>query len=202
MRFLAAASALLLSTAAFADRLILIPTGKKLLIEAFQLEILTDKSRDITMGWFGFGIGQSFDFEVTAESFNDNRMVNSLDFSYNYTVPVVDFIPGMSFGVQDAMNVTERGRNVYVAVTHRYGNTGELNQDLPTELTYGFWTRAGGLFFAGVTLPFSRTLQLVAEHDSDELTAGVQLSPHEGVHFRALFRQSQVMVSFRVQARF
>ncbi len=202
MRFLAAASALLLSTAAFADRLILIPTGKKLLSTAFQFEILTDRSRDITMGWFGMGLGQSFDFEFTAESFNDNRMTGSLDFSYNYTVPVVDFLPGMSIGVQDALNVTERGRNMYVAITHRYGNYGELNQDIPTEVTYGFWTREGGLFFAGVTLPFSKAFQLLAEHDSDNLTAGIQLSPHEGVNFRALFRQNQVMVSFRVQARF
>jgi hypothetical protein len=202
VRFLAAATALLLSASAIADRLILIPTGKKLLNDTFRIEVLTDRSRDATMGWLGLGVGESFDFEVTAESFNDNRMVNSLDFSYNYTVPVVDFLPGLSVGVQDAMNVTERGRNVYVAVTHRYGNYGELNQDLPTELTYGLWTRSGGLFFAGVTLPFSRTLQLVAEHDSDVFTAGVQLSPHEGVQFRALFRQSQVLVSFRVQARF
>jgi hypothetical protein len=202
VRLLTTAAALLIATSALADRLILIPTGKKLLTESFQLEILTDRSRDITMGWFGTGLGQSFDFEVTGESFDDNRLVASVDFSYNYTVPVVDFIPGVSFGVQDAMNVTDRGRNVYLAVTHRFGNVGELNQDIPTELTYGFWTREGGLVFAGVSLPFSHTLQLLAEHDSDNLTAGVQIKPHEGVSFRALFRQNQVMVSLRVQSRF
>ena len=202
VRLLTTAAALLVATTAFADRLILIPTGKKLLSETFQLEVLTDRSRDITMGWFGTGLGQSFDFEVTGESFNDNRMVNSVDFSYNYTVPVIDFIPGISFGVQDAMNVTDRGRNVYLAVTHRYGNSGELNQDIPTELTFGFWSREGGLAFGGVMLPFSQTLQMLAEHDSDNFTAGVQIKPHEGVSFRALFRQNQVMVSLRVQSRF
>jgi hypothetical protein len=202
VRTLAAATVLLLSCAASADRLVLIPTGKKLLSETFQLEILTDHSRDITMGWVGLGLGQSFDVEVTGESFDDNRMVNSVDFSYNYTVPIVDFAPGISFGVQDAMNVTERGRNLYMAVTYRFGNYGELNQDIPTELTFGFWSRAQGVLFAGVRLPFSETFSVLAEHDSENLTAGIELSPHEGVAFKALFRQDQVMLSFRVQSRF
>jgi hypothetical protein len=192
----------MLTGAASADRLILIPTGKKLLSDTFQIEILTDRSRDATMGWFGLGLGQSFDFEVTGESFNDNRMVTSLDFSYNYTVPVVDFAPGLSLGVQDALGVTERGRNVYAAVTFRFGNYGELNQDIPTELTFGFWSRPEGLFFAGVRLPFSRYVSVLAEHDSENLTAGFQISPQDGIAFKALFRQDQVMVSFRVQSRF
>ena len=202
MRLLAAVSLLALTTVATADRLITIPTGKKLLSDSFRFEIMTDRSRDITMGWFGTGLGQSFDFEVTGESFNDNVMVGSLDLSYNYTVPVMDFLPGISLGVQDLAGVSDRGRAAYLAITHRYGNTGELNQDIPTELTFGFWTRHEGLVFAGVSLPFSHVFSLLAEHDSENLTAGVQLSPRDGIDFRALFRQNQVMVSLRVQARF
>ena len=51
MRTLAAALAILLSSSAFAERLILIPTGKKLLTDTFSLEFLTEPSRDNTMGW-------------------------------------------------------------------------------------------------------------------------------------------------------
>jgi hypothetical protein len=202
VRNVAAATALLFACAAPADRLVLIPTGKKLLSETFQIELLTDRSRDVTMGWLGFGLGQSWDLELTGESFDDNTLQASLDFSYNYTVPIVDFAPGISFGVQDAMGVTQRGRNLYMAVTYRFGNYGELNQDIPTELTFGFWSRSEGLLFAGVSLPFSKSLSMIAEHDSENLTAGFQVSPHDGVAFKALFRQSQVMVSFRVQSRF
>lgn len=202
MRFLAAAIALCFASAALADRLILIPLGKKLLSNTFRYEVLTEPSRDNTQGWIGGGFGHSFDFEITGESFNDNRMTNSLDLAYNYTVPIVDFAPGVSFGFQDALGVTERGRNMYVAITYRFGNSGELNQDIPTEFTFGFWSRREGAVFAGARLPFSHTLSLIAEHDSENITGGFEISPHETASFRFLFRQSQVIVGLRVQARF
>lgn len=202
VRTIAAATAVLLASSAFADRLFLIPTGKKILTDTFRLEIVTEPTRDGTMGWFGTGLGHSFDFEVTGESFDDNRMVNSVDFSYNFTVPVMDFVPGISFGVQDLLDATDRRRNLYVAITHRFGNTGAQNQDIPTEFTFGFWTRSEGAVFAGISLPFSKWLTFVAEHDSVNLTGGFELSPVSGSSFRFMFREDQVLVGLSVQSRF
>ena len=197
-----AALALLLATAASADRLIRIPTGKKLLSDTYRLDFLTEPSRDRTLGWLGAGLGHSFDLELTGESFDSNRIVSSLDFSYNYLVPITDFIPGLSFGVQDALGVTERGRSLYLAVTYRLGNYGEHNQDVPTELTIGFWDRREGVAFGGVNLPFSEHLKLLAEHDASHLTAGFELSPLDGGSFRFLFRKNQVLIGLRISKRF
>ncbi|MCH8977845.1 MAG: hypothetical protein IH945_01205 [Armatimonadetes bacterium] len=196
------ALALLLATAASADRLIRIPTGKKLLSDSYRLEFLAEPSRDRTLGWLGAGLGHSFDLELTGESFDSNRLVSSLDFSYNYLVPITDFMPGLSFGVQDALGVTEGGRGLYAAVTFRMGNYGEHNQDVPTELTVGFWSRREGVAFGGVVLPFSEHLKLLAEHDARHLTAGFELSPINGGSFRFLFRKNQVLIGLRVSQRF
>lgn len=186
---------------AHADRLILIPTGKKISASALRYDLLTWNSQDTTLGWVGSGIGQSYDFEISGESFDSNRMVNGLDVSYNYTMPVVDFAPGVSVGLQDATNQTHRGRNAYLAVTYRFGNVGRHNQDVPTELTFGFWTRSEGLMFFGAKLPFSKILSLVAEHDSENLTSGFEVSPIEGGTFRILFRERDILLGVRLQAR-
>lgn len=202
VRTLAVLSALLFASLSFADRLLIIPVGKKLLSEAFRIEVLTEPSRDNTMGWVGIGLGQSYDIEITGESFNDDRMRNSIDFSYNYTVPIVDFVPGISVGMQDVLGVTQRGRAAYLAVTYRFGNTAPQNQDIPTEFTFGFWSRKEGAVFAGVTIPLTGVVSLVAEHDSHDLTAGFDLSPMSGSSFRFMFRERQVMIGLRVSSRF
>lgn len=192
----------LMTSVAFADRLIMIPTGKKILSGGLRYEILTLSGKDSTLGWVGAGIGQSYDFEITGESYDSNRVTTSLDMSYNYTVPVTDFAPGVSFGVQDVRNVTRRGRNAYLAVTYRFGNYGEHNQDVPTELTFGFWTRHKGLMFVGASLPLSEPLSLVMEHDSEQLSAGFDLSPFRGGSFRAMFRAHETVIGLRFFAAF
>ena len=187
---------------AAADRLILIPTGRKLLSSTVRLDFLAVPSRDRTQGWIGTGLGEMFELEVSGERLDSNRVLTSLNFAYNYMVPLTDLAPGISFGVQDALNVTEDGRGIYVAVTFRYGNYGEHNQDVPTELTIGLWNKAKGVAFGGARLPFSKHLMLVAEHDTMRLTAGFEISPVEGSSFRFLFRQDQVILGLQIQARF
>ncbi len=202
VRNIASVAVFALCTLSFADRLILIPTGKKILSGGMRYEVLTIVGKDTTLGWIGTGLGQSYDFEITGESYDSNRVVNGVDFSYNYTVPVIDFAPGISFGVQDAANVTRRGRNTYIAVTYRFGNFGEHNQDVPTELTFGFWTRENGLMFFGASLPLSEPLTLLVEHDSDIMTAGIEVSPFKGGAFRMLFHERETLVGLRFFAAF
>ena len=202
VRFLASLVAVFIAASSFADRLILIPTGKRLLKDQYRIDLLTEPSRDNTYGWFGTGLGHSFDVELTGESLDTDGIVSSLDFSYNYISPVTDFAPGISVGVQDMADHTDRGRNVYLAVTFRSGNYGEHNQDVPTEVTFGFWSRHEGLMFGGVVLPFSKHLKLLAEHDSHQFTAGFQVSPTDNVDFRFMFRESQVLLGMRIQKRF
>lgn len=202
MRIFAFVVALLVAASSFADRLLLIPTGKKLLHNVYRFELLTEPSRDRTFGWIGTGLGQSFDFELTGESLDDDSVSVSLDFSYNYLTPITDFVPGVSLGVQDAAGRTQRGRAFYLAVTYRLGNFDEHNQDIPTEVTFGFWDRREGLMFAGAVLPFSEHLKLLVEHDSHEFTAGFQISPIKGADFRFMFRANEVLLGMRIQKRF
>lgn len=202
MRIFVSVVALLVAASSFADRLLLIPTGKKLLQGVYRFELLTEPSRDRTLGWFGTGLGQSFDFELTGESLNEDSVTASLDFSYSYLTPITDFVPGISVGVQDATGRTERGRAIYLAVTFRLGNYDLHNQDVPTEVTFGFWDRSEGLMFAGAVLPFSEHLKLLVEHDSHQLTAGFQISPIKGADFRFMFRANEVLLGMRIQKRF
>lgn len=202
MRFISCAVALIVTSATFADRLILIPTGKKILTGGLRYDVLTISGKDTTLGWLGTGIGQTYDIEITGEAFDSNKMVNGIDFSYNYTVPIMDLSPGISVGFQDATNVTQRGRNAYLAVTYRFGNSGEHNQDVPTELTFGFWSKEKSLIFAGANLPLSEPLSLIAEHDSENLTAGIELTPFRGGSFRVLFREHETLLGLKFFAQF
>lgn len=202
MKLLVTLVAILVAASSFADRLLLIPTGKRLRLNEYRYELLTEPSRDRTFGWFGTGLGHSFDFEITGESLDSGGITSSFDFSYNYITPISDYAPGISFGVQDFVGHTERGRAIYLAVTLRTGNYGEHNQDVPTEITFGFWNRSEGLMFGGAVLPFSEHLKIFFEHDSHQLTAGFQLSPTKGADFRVMFRESEVLLGMRIQKRF
>ena len=202
-RLLFAAIFVIASLPASADRLIMIPTGRKMLSKVAKFDFLVVPSRGRMQVWVGKGLSEIFELEFSVESFDSSRTVTSVNFAYNYVPPLLpDEAPGISFGVQDALNVTEDGRGIYIAATFLYGNYGVHNQDVPTELTIGLWNKAEGIAFGGALLPFSKHLLLVAEHDTKRITAGFEIRPVNYVRFRFLFRQDQVMLGLQVHARF
>ena len=202
MRLLLGTGFLLLSGLSFADREITVPKGKKIRDGVFRAEVLGVPGDRTTRAWFGAGFLQAYDFELTAVRTKREDWKSSFDFSYNFAPPITDISPGISFGVQDAVNVTDEGRALYLATTFRYGNTGDLNQDIPTELTLGLWSRKTGLFFMGVSLPFSEKVLLVAEHDSQRIAGGFELRPFHGMVVKTVFESDGTSFGLALHRRF
>ena len=201
MRALLAAAALVAPLAASADRVVLVPTGKKLLRGQVRLEGL-DRPGDRGRLWLGTGLLQSFELEGVLSEERPGTWAGTFDFAYNHAPPITDISPGISVGVMDALNRTAEGRALYLAITYRYGNFGDLNQDVPTELTFGLWTRAEGLAFFGVSLPFSKELRFLAEHDSNRLAGGLELRPADGVAAKVIFEREGTALGLSLSLRF
>lgn len=202
MRWPTLLSLLLVPAIVFADREITIPKGRRLTAGEWRAEILGVPGERTLNAWLGTGLLDSLDVELSLTRTASQDTVGSFDFSYNFAPPLIDVSPGLSFGVQDALNRTEDGRALYVATTYRYGNDGELNQDIPTEVSFGFWTRTSGLFFIGARLPFSEHVILVAEHNSRRLAGGVELRPLRGVVFKTVFESGATALGLSLNHKF
>ncbi len=185
-----------------ADRIVLAPTATKLPEGAVRADWLSCPGHGRDQCWVGYGLGDAFELEITGERFGSEGFVPSFNFAYNYITPITDMTPGISVGIQDALNRGEDGRSGYLALTFRFGNEGDLNQDVPTEVTLGAATHNGGTPFGGVKLPFAEQLWLVAEHDGIRLTSGVEVRPFKGASLRWMFRDRQTMVGAAFTHRF
>lgn len=191
---LAAASALACS--GFADRLILTPTATRPAEGTMKLEGQLAKGE--VSRWFLQGsIGSNW--EAGVQLYGGRP---TLGFSYSYLLPIIDLTPGISVGALDLLDETPERRAAYLAFTFHLGNFGEFNQDVPTEFTLGFWTRTGGTFFAGTSLPFHKNIRLVAEWDSFLLRGGVELRPFKEGVVRALWSEKGPGFSFSLASRF
>ncbi|MBS1723975.1 MAG: hypothetical protein JSS66_13600 [Armatimonadetes bacterium] len=202
MRRLILIASLASSASAFADHEITVPKGRKLLDGQFRAEILGVPGERTTRAWLGAGFLKAFDLELTSSRGQDTDWRSSFDFSYNYSPPIMDVAPGVSIGVQDALNVTEEGRAAFLAVTYRYGNEGALNQDIPTDLTLGIWSRKTGLAFFGVNLPFSETFRLIGEHNSKRLAGGFELRARPGIVFKTVFEAGGTQFGLSLNTKF
>lgn len=186
------------ASSAFADRTLFSPKGTKLISNSFKIEsVYSHKDR---YSWFAIGLSPQWEVEVGHfhESGQSNASISAV---YNIALPIMDISPGISFGVVDATNETIDGRAVFAAITYRYGNYGVLNQDVPTELTFGVWSRTGGAFVS-TSLPFADFLRLIGEHDGRQLRAGIDVRPIEGLSLKILFEPSRTLTGASFQARF
>ena len=195
-------SLLILGGVCHADRIFKIPTGRKLLQNEAKADIYNIASKDFTYGWVQFSPSATWEFGVSGENLDTENIVWGFNASYTLVNPITDVAPGLSFGMLDLGNDTEDGRTAYVAVTYRIGNEGLLNQFLPTDFTFGFWSREDSFAFVGAELPFSSTIRLLGEYDGDHLTAGFSLTPVNEATFRFLFRGGDPMVGLKLQKRF
>lgn len=170
------------ATYAPAERLILSPTATKILFNRARFETLVDRNGHAPRYWLGYGLTRDVDLEFTSE-----RSGNlSLNASYNLLTAFTDFAPGLSVGIQDALNKTQGGRRTFLAVTYRLGLDDPQNQGVPFEIhtgiTVGHFTRP----FVGVQIPFTWQTRLLAEHDGRAVNAGFEFRPVPGAAFRWL----------------
>jgi hypothetical protein len=191
---LAAAGAL--AAVGLADRLVTVPTGVKLRDRTAKFELRTERSGN-PVARFDAAVGHSWELGIrTAKT----DFTGSL--SYNYLLPLVDLTPGIALGLDDLSNVTEEGRGAYLAFTFFLGNTGEFNQDIPTEFTFGFWARRKGGLFLGASVPIAQPFRIVAEHDSRRLWAGFDIRPVKDASLKVMFSETSPSISFSYQTRF
>jgi len=202
VRSLLVISLLVLASTSFADRIVDVPTATRLRDDMARFEFLGVPGRDRSQAWLGIGVAKSFELELTAEKFDSNAYVGSFNVAYNYILPITDLTPGVSLGMKDVLNRTRDGRSAYVAWTQRYGNIGELNQNVPTEFTIGASSQPDGPFFVGLMVPLAEHLRLLAEHNGKRLTAGVEMRPIPNVGVRLLFRQDENLAGLWVSAKF
>ncbi len=201
MRALWIALALVCTVVAHADRLILIPTATKLTYGSYRLEHLFDQSGSgHSQEYLGYGIGVSFDMAVTSGDLTGLDDL-SFDFAFHVLDPIVDFAPGFSVGVVDALDRTHDGRRAYVATTYRSGLDGPFNAFTPAEATLGMFFGSRNAMFTGVQLPFSDALRLLVEHDANRLSAGIEVRPFKGWSVRWVQREDRQIWSLGIRAR-
>lgn len=185
-----------------ADRLITTPLGKKIPQNATKLEILSTPSKDTLFAWLGYGVTDAIELEIYGESFNSDRLTPGLNVSYNYLTPIIDLSPGISVGVLDVTDQSVARRTFYAAITYYFGNVSELNQNTPTILSVGGWSRDGGGFFFNFSVPFTDSLRLIGEHDGGTLTAGLEYNPFDEASLKYVFREGSPSVGLSFQKRF
>jgi hypothetical protein len=171
---------------AAADRLVDIPIGRKLLQGTVRVRATAPlEAGRATQVLVGSGVLESYDVDVVLDRETRGRWRASLDVSFNFAPPITDIAPGVSVGVLDIANRAE-GRAAYLAFTQRFGNYGELNQNTPTEVTLGVWSRGNGLVFVGASLPLWDRLLVLAEATGQGVTAGFEARPARGLSLRFL----------------
>lgn len=186
-----------------ADRLISIPTGSKIPYRVVRGEVMWEKSRSRSMESFlGIGIGKSFDMELRSERFNSDESIGSFDLAYNYIAPIQGFGPGLSLGVQDALNKTRDGRRMYFAATFLEGSNSDMIGDKPLTLTLGAYVGSINAAFVGVDLPFTNEVHMLAEHNGRRITFGFEVQPVRWGSIRLLFRERDTLLSAAITRRF
>lgn len=187
---------------ASADRVISVPTGRKLPFGTIRYEFRAEPvQRGNEEHLFAAGIGTSFEIEARTSWLEKDRGSGTFDLAYNLIAPIPDLSPGISFGVQDALDQTQDRRRFYAAITFRpYFIT--ANGDVPGEVTLGIFQGEYTHPFVGVGIPFSRELRLLAEHNGFRPAAGFEYRLKPNIGFRMQFRQRQTLASLQLTTKF
>lgn len=192
-----------LSSFAFADRLITIPTGTKIKLDTVKLEGLWEQSRNRSSRYYiGAGITNAIDAQLTGEKFEGRRLRNSFDVAYNYIPPIIGIGPGISFGVQDVLGVSRDGRRYFLAITTREGFADSVSGLIPAEITIGAYFGAVNSPFVGVMLPFTDYVRFMAEFNGMRINAGLEIRPTSDIGIRAIFDTNDVLVGAQISVKF
>lgn len=196
--------ALLCALPAFAgaDRLIAAPSGRKAERGTLKAEAVWEgNGRKCLQSYMAFGLTESVEVALGGEYVEQRNALPTLDVAYTFTDPVVNYVPGLAIGVQDALDNTYLRRRVYVAVSFDLGMTGRYNGDTPMQVTLGAGTGGHNGMFVGVMIPWTRHFRLLAEYDATRITSGFEIRPRDGAWFRILARDRRAVWGLGWSAR-
>jgi hypothetical protein len=194
----------LLAAPAFAsaERLLYIPTARKIPLGQLHYEFRHDPSRSLTEHYFRAAVTHSIELEIRSQPWGTRSSEVGVDLTYNYIVPLVGFTPGFAFGVQDAADQTADGRRLFFAVTFREGFFVEGGEELG-EATLGISHFQGRIQpFVGASIPLSQRLRILAEHDGLRVNAGVELRVIPQASIRAMMRDRRPLFGVALNHRF
>jgi hypothetical protein len=191
-----------LSVAAHADRLISVPTARKIPYGIVRYEFRAEpKDTGKREHLLGLGIGTSFDMELRLDQQPGEKADGTFDLAYNYIAPIQGLVPGLSMGVQDALDRTPEGRRFFGAATFRQPFS-TMNGDFPADVTLGVMGEKRWTPYVGVLVPFSKEFHLLAEHDGERISAGLELRPIPEINLRFQVRGQRTLVSVQATTRF
>ena len=178
---------------AFCDRLIDIPTARKLPYGDYRIEYSDQLASSRTqLGYLDMGIGTSFEASIRTQQLPGRSMQGTVDVTYNYISPISGISPGIAFGVQDALNATSDGRRFFFCVTYR-DEADAVGGNYPMEVTLGAFFANRSSPFLGLSIPFSGNVRFVGEHDGIRLSAGFEYRPIHALGVRLLSRGNDLM---------
>jgi len=187
---------------ASADQLIDIPTARKVPFDDFRYEFrASPTSHGDVAHYLGIGLGPSFELDLREITNAGTNPVGTFDFSYSYLTPIPGLAPGISFGVQDAANLTSDGRRFYAVTTLR-NEMDEIPGNVYADITLGFQVGSLTSPFVGVSLPFSKTFYAIAEHSGFRLSSGVEFRPAPQVALRFISRDRETLISLSAMLKF
>ncbi|AIE84288.1 hypothetical protein [Fimbriimonas ginsengisoli] len=185
-----------------ADRLITIPTARKLPYRTVRYEFRGEpKQIGERENLIGLGIGTAFDMELRLDQEPGERAVDTFDFAYNYISAIPGLTPGLSLGVQDAVDRTADGRRFFGAATFREPFT-TINGDVPADITLGVFAGRHWSPFVGVSIPFSKEFHLLVEHNGFRISSGIEYQVSSLLNLRAQVRDHQTLLSLQLTRRF
>ena len=169
------------------DRLITVPMSVKVPFQTLSFATLYRTADQSVDGWLGYGFDPKIELELWGTDRDRQNRKFSGSVAYQILPAFPDAAPGLAVGIQDVSSASGRGRVLYAAFTYRMTNYGQYNQDVPTELTFGFWSYDKGLMYVGARLPLTDQFWLVGEHDGKDLNWGASLEVVPSTRVQFLF---------------
>lgn len=202
MRLLTLALFTVIASSAFADELIDIPTARKITFEDVRYEFRAQPDlRGNNQQFLGIGVGTSFELDLKDTHTTKLAPVGSFDVAYNILTAFPGLAPGFAVGIQDAPNLTPDGRRFYLVTTFR-NEMDDLPGNLYTDVSLGIQTGSITSPFVGISMPFSKTLYLVAEDSGLRVSGGFELRPAPRVNLRFVVRDNQPLISLSASGKF
>ena len=199
MRARLAALLLILPPFAAADRLITIPTARKLLDGSVRLESL----REFGAGgngtdYLAVGLGPSFEAEarLLEREGRDARLTG--DLTYNVVAPLTGFSPGLALGVTDVADATRLGTRGFACATIRNGFD---HGNVPFDVTSGFFVGRRATPFLGTSVPVYAWLRFLAEDDGRIGRVALEAAPLRGLRLRLIGERGRTLGSLGYTVR-
>ncbi|MFN8138293.1 MAG: hypothetical protein U0R49_00680 [Fimbriimonadales bacterium] len=187
---------------ACADRVINTPTGYTLQPGEFRLDYHRSGTKfQDQNAYAAVGVIPYLEFGLQYEDFDHARPQATFDAQYSLIQPYPDLLPGVSVGMLDVLNLTERGRVVFLAATFQFNLTESWSYRERINLTIGAGTGLRGAFMS-LNWPIYTRLAFIAEHDSRDLSAGFDFEPVAGFGIRALVRNNKPEYGIQIRRIF